>query len=122
MEIGLAELVGTAAGLGSASSFVPQAIKAWRDGDAGAISKHMYIITISAFCLWITYGVMIGSFPVIVFNIASLCLATFILLLKLRHERVFDARGDRSRCTDACAPVDGRSDVTERGGRGAGRG
>ena len=68
-------MLGTVAGLCSTTSFVPQVVKAWREGDTGAISKRMYLITVTAFALWIGYGALIGSWPVIVFNTASLLLA-----------------------------------------------
>jgi MtN3 and saliva related transmembrane protein len=87
MDFSLATLVGLVAGLCSTSSFVPQVLKAWREGDTEAISKRMYIVTVSAFTLWIAYGVMIESWPIIVFNIASLLLSGGILVLKLRHSR-----------------------------------
>lgn len=85
MPIPLPELVGTVAGIASTSSFIPQVVKAWRQGDTEAISKRMYVITVTAFSLWIAYGVMIGSVPIIVFNILSLVLSGTILALKLRH-------------------------------------
>lgn len=87
MDLSLATLVGLVAGLCSTSSFVPQVLKAWREGDTEAISKRMYIVTVSAFSLWIAYGVMIESWPIIIFNIASLALSGAILVLKLRQSR-----------------------------------
>ena len=81
----LAEPVGTAAGICSTSSFVPQVLKAWREGDTAAISKRMYVITVTAFSLWIVYGAMIESLPIVVFNTASLVLSTMILVLKMRR-------------------------------------
>lgn len=87
MDLSLASLVGLVAGLCSTSSFVPQVLKAWREGDTEAISKRMYIVTVSAFSLWIVYGVLIESWPIITFNIASLVLSGAILVLKLRSSR-----------------------------------
>lgn len=87
MEFSLASLIGVVAGLCSTSSFVPQVLKALREGDTEAISKRMYIVTVSAFSLWIAYGVMIESWPIIAFNIASLVLSGAILVLKVRSSR-----------------------------------
>jgi MtN3 and saliva related transmembrane protein len=84
MEGWLPTILGTVAGLLSTSSFVPQVIKAWREGNTEAISKRMYIVTVSAFVLWTIYGFVIGSLPIIVFNILSLVLSATILVLKLR--------------------------------------
>ena|SRR5215213_1840169 len=95
MEGGWLPLVlGTVAGLLSTSSFVPQVWKAWKEGHTEAISKRMYIVTVSAFTLWTIYGFVIGSWPIIVFNILSLILSSAILLLKVRNDR-------RARTSDA---------------------
>ena len=87
MDFSIAALVGTLAGICSTSSFIPQVIKVWREGDTEAISKKMYLVTVTAFSLWIIYGLMIGSMPIIVFNIASLALSATILAIKLRNVR-----------------------------------
>ena len=80
-------VLGTVAGLCTTACFVPQVWKIWREGDAEAISKRMYIVTVSAFVLWTVYGFVIGSLPIIVFNILSLALSATILVLKLRNDR-----------------------------------
>jgi MtN3 and saliva related transmembrane protein len=85
MEGWLPTILGTAAGLLSTSSFVPQVIKAWREGNTEAISKRMYVVTVSAFVLWTIYGFVIGSLPIIIFNLLSLGLSATILILKLRN-------------------------------------
>ena len=86
MESWWPTLLGAVAGLCSTGSFVPQVIKAWREGDTNAISKRMYVVTVSAFVLWIGYGLLIGSWPLIVFNIVSLLLSGTVLYLKIRGE------------------------------------
>jgi MtN3 and saliva related transmembrane protein len=87
MESWLPTLIGTAAGIASTTSFVPQVLKAWREGDTGAISKRMYLVTVTAFSLWIAYGFVIWSVPIIFFNSLSLVLSGTILVLKLRNDR-----------------------------------
>ena len=85
MEGWLPTILGTVAGTLSTASFVPQVIKAWKEGNTEAISKRMYIVTVSAFTLWIVYGFVLGSMPLIVFNALSLALSATILILKLRN-------------------------------------
>ena len=53
MEHRLPTVLGSIAGLLSTSSFVPQVMKAIREGDTAAISKRMYMVTVTAFVLWI---------------------------------------------------------------------
>jgi MtN3 and saliva related transmembrane protein len=83
----LPTFLATIAGILSTSSFVPQVLKAWRERDTAAISKRMYLVTVTAFVLWSAYGFLIGAWPLIVFNLLSLGLSGTILVLKLRNER-----------------------------------
>lgn len=87
MPIEMADVVGTAAGLCSMASFTPQLFKIWREKDASSISLRMYIVTVTGFTLWIVYGVLLTSFPVIVTNSVCLVLSGAILALKWRFSR-----------------------------------
>jgi MtN3 and saliva related transmembrane protein len=84
--------LGLAAGLCTSLSFVPQMIKAWREGDTEAISKRMYMASLIAYGLWIVHGLMIGSMPVILFNALNVVFAGIILALKLRSLNSAGAR------------------------------
>ncbi len=84
--------LGIAAGLCTSLSFLPQVIKAWREGDTEAISRRMYVVSLTAFGVWIVHGIMIGSLPVVLFNAVQLALAGTVLALKLR-DRDARARG-----------------------------
>lgn len=88
----LADVIGTGAALCSMASFVPQIIKIWRERDASSVSLRMYAVTVTGFALWIAYGCLIGSWPVIGSNIVCLALSATILLLKWR----FDHGGARA--------------------------
>ena len=86
MQSWITPVLGTVAGILSTASFVPQVVKAWREGDTHAISKRMYLVTVSAFTMWTIYGFLLGSWPLIVFNVLSLGLSGSILFLKLRNQ------------------------------------
>lgn len=77
--------VGMVAGALSTLSFAPQVLKAWREADTAAISLRMYIVTVIAFAMWIVYGVLIGSLPIIIFNALSLIMSGSILVMKIRN-------------------------------------
>ena len=87
MSHGWITLLGTAAGLCTTGSFVPQVIKAWRERDTHAISLRMYVVLIAGFVLWLGYGLLIGSWPIILVNIGNLVLSAAILWLKLRDSK-----------------------------------
>ena len=71
----LANILGTGAALCSMASFVPQILKIWRERDASSVSFRMYAVTVTGFSLWIAYGAMITSWPVVGSNIVCLALS-----------------------------------------------
>ncbi|MDB5450828.1 MAG: hypothetical protein JWQ52_1956 [Phenylobacterium sp.] len=83
----LANIVGTGAALCSMTSFGPQIVKIWRERDASSVSLRMYVVTVTGFSLWIAYGVLIQSWPVIGSNVVCLLMAATILVLKWRFEK-----------------------------------
>ena len=80
-------IVGTAAGLASTTSFAPQAWKIIKSKDVRSISAGMYGLTVSAFTLWTIYGMMSGSWPLILSNGICWCFSAFILAMKLAPQR-----------------------------------
>jgi MtN3 and saliva related transmembrane protein len=83
----LANAVGTLAALCSMTSFVPQIAKILRERDAESVSLRMYAVTVTGFTLWIVYGVLIESWPVVGANAVCLVLSATILALKWRFSR-----------------------------------
>ena len=81
----IVDMVGTAAGLCSMGSFVPQLIKIVRERRAEGVSLRTYLVTVTGFCLWIAYGCLLGSWPIAVSNSVSLLLSAAILVLTWRY-------------------------------------
>lgn len=69
----------------SMSSFIPQAIKIIHEHDASSVSLRMYVITVIGFGLWIAYGFLLKSWPLLASNVVNLSLSSFILTLKFRY-------------------------------------
>ncbi|HYQ48456.1 MAG TPA: SemiSWEET transporter [Thermodesulfovibrionales bacterium] len=80
-----ATLLGMAAGTLTTVSFLPQVIKAWRTRSTKDISTSMFFLFCTGIFLWILYGFLISSLPVIITNIVTFFLAFVILVLKLRN-------------------------------------
>lgn len=78
------ELIGYVAAILTTGAFVPQAIKTLRSRDTRGISTGMYAIFASGVALWLVYGVLTLSWPIILANGATLTLASMILVMKLR--------------------------------------
>lgn len=91
----LVTIVGAAAALASATSYTPQAFKIIRTREVKSISARGYCLAITAFSLWLTYGILRQDWPLIVTNTITLSLASFILTMKLlpqqKREKVADA-------------------------------
>jgi MtN3 and saliva related transmembrane protein len=45
----------------------------------------MYVVFAIGLCFWLAYGIVLGSWPIILSNIVTLALALVILALKIRH-------------------------------------
>jgi MtN3 and saliva related transmembrane protein len=79
-------LLGLLAGTLTTISFVPQLLKTWRTKSAKDMSLPMLISFCLGVFLWLVYGILLPSTPVIVANFITLILALMILGLKLRYE------------------------------------
>lgn len=63
-------------------SFLPQVIKIWKSRSAKDISTLMYITYGISVILWLIYGVIIQSLPLIVAEILTFILIVIILMMK----------------------------------------
>ncbi|MFH0832844.1 MAG: SemiSWEET transporter [Candidatus Aenigmatarchaeota archaeon] len=79
-------ILGLVTGALATISFLPQVIKVWKTKSTKDISLGMYLIFCTASFLWIVYGTLINSIPVMVTNIAILILALIILAFKLKYK------------------------------------
>ncbi|MBI3569816.1 MAG: SemiSWEET transporter [Gammaproteobacteria bacterium] len=80
------DLLGLVAGTLTTAAFVPQVVKAWRTRSTSDISLGMFVLFNVGLVLWLAYGVIIGSWPVVLTNVVTLVLALTILFLKLRYK------------------------------------
>ncbi len=78
-----ATLLGAAAAVTSIASFAPQAWKIIITRDVSGVSKSMYCLTVATFGLWLTYGLVLSNWALIISNLICLILAGFILFILL---------------------------------------
>lgn len=79
------ELIGGAAATITTLCWVPQALKVIRTRETKAISLVMYCMLAIGVALWLVYGLMIHSWPLIGANAVTLVPVLVILGMKLRH-------------------------------------
>ena len=79
------ELIGYMAATLTTVSFVPHALHSFKTKDVSGISLGMYSIFTLGIALWLTYGLLISAWPIVIANVITLALASLILALKLRY-------------------------------------
>lgn len=91
LSISTATLVGGIAAICTTAAFVPQLIRVWRLKRADEISLVTYLIFSVGMAIWLVYGILIDSWPVILANAITLVIAGCILTLKIRWDRASPA-------------------------------
>ena len=80
-----AEQIGFLAALLTTSAFVPQAWMTVRTRDTRSISLAMYVVFNIGIAMWLAYGVLIDSRPMIWANVITLLLSMTILAVKWQN-------------------------------------
>src|ERR1051325_5090450 len=65
-------------------SFLPQAIRILRSRSARDVSLVMYLMMTCGSCMWLVYGLFLGSLSLILSNAVGLLLVGSVLALKLQ--------------------------------------
>ncbi|MBD0258755.1 MAG: SemiSWEET transporter [Cytophagales bacterium] len=84
MTIEWNDLLGMGAGALTAASRVPQIVKTWKTRTAGGLSLTMYAMLCTGFLLWLTYGIMTESIPIVLSNLVSLGFNAVLLVFRFR--------------------------------------
>jgi MtN3 and saliva related transmembrane protein len=99
----LVTIVGSCAAILSTASFAPQAWRVIRTRDVAGLSSGMYVLTVSGFALWLTYGILRYDWALIVPNTLCLILSLFILAMIVASDRT---RNKVSEKIESALPVD----------------
>ena len=79
-------LVGSLAAACTTISFVPQVVKVYRTKETRDLSLLMYVIFSAGVFLWLCYGVMTKSLPIMIANFITLIFSLYIVAMKIRGE------------------------------------
>ncbi|HEY9167513.1 MAG TPA: SemiSWEET transporter [Candidatus Kryptonia bacterium] len=82
----MTETIGFLAAILTTTAFIPQFLKVWKTRSTKDISLRMYLMLCAGVFLWLIYGVLLNSLPIILANGVTLVLTLAILGLKLRHK------------------------------------
>jgi MtN3 and saliva related transmembrane protein len=86
-------LVGLLAGVLTTIAFVPQLLKIYATKSGKDVSARMFVIFSVGVALWLAYGILIRSLPMIIANVVTLGLAIAIMGLKIYYARRERAAG-----------------------------
>ena len=78
------DLIGSVAAVLTTASFIPQAWHSFKTRDVSGISLGMYSVFTVGVALWLLYGMLLQSWPLMIANTITLLLASAILGMKLR--------------------------------------
>lgn len=79
--MGPLNLVGNLAAFCTTIAYVPQIIKIWRQGGED-LSYPMLLLYLAGILLWLTYGLILHSTPIIWANVATAILVAVAVVLK----------------------------------------
>lgn len=85
MTVNFTEMVGSLAALLTTLAFVPQVVKTLRTRQTRDISLSMWSLFCAGVAMWLVYGLLLGAWPVILANAATLLLAGIVLAVKLAN-------------------------------------
>jgi MtN3 and saliva related transmembrane protein len=80
----LSTWIGSAAAILTTIAFIPQAWKAWHIKHTADISLGMYVLFTIGVALWLVYGILLESWPIIIANSVTLIFAGIVLAMKIK--------------------------------------
>ena len=79
------DLLGFAAAIGTTGGFVPQVLKSLRTRRVKDLSWGMLLLFTAGIFLWLVYGVLTSSLPLIAANAVTLALVLVLVGLKSKY-------------------------------------
>jgi MtN3 and saliva related transmembrane protein len=79
--------LGLLAGFLTTIGFLPQIVKGYRSKSMGDLSLFMPILIGIGLFIWLIYGILLDSLPLILWNAVALALNLIIIVLILRYGR-----------------------------------
>ena len=94
---GWIDSIGLVAGLLTTTAFIPQVLKIYRTKSGKDISGRMFSLFSAGIVLWLVYGILLHSLPLILSNVVTLILSLTIIALKFRYREPPDDNPEAAR-------------------------
>jgi MtN3 and saliva related transmembrane protein len=80
--------IGYVAGFLTTLSFVPQVLRAYRTRSVNDLSWIWLLIFMSGLAGWLTYGLILNDWPMILANTMTISLCAVLMLMKVRFRNL----------------------------------
>jgi len=81
------EIIGFMAGILTSINMIPQIIQSIKTKKVEDVSLWMFVIYDAGLVLWVTYGVMIKSYPIIIMDGAACLCSLLMTYIKIRYNK-----------------------------------
>ncbi len=86
MVSNLPEFVGYMAAVTGTICWIPQTLKVWKTRETKDLSLWANLLVLSTVILWLLYGLLVASWPLIVGNVISVLAVGAIVIAKLIYK------------------------------------
>jgi MtN3 and saliva related transmembrane protein len=83
--MGIADIIGFTAAIICSIAMLPQVVKIYRTKETHDLSLGAFAAMGTGLFLWLVYGLLIHSVPVIFGNAVGLSLVLYVIIMKLIH-------------------------------------
>ncbi len=80
-------ILGLAAGFITTLGYAPQIVKGYRTGRMDDVSIFMPTLLMLGLGLWLSYGIVVSDFPIILWNAVAVVLNFIIIMMKLHYDK-----------------------------------
>ena len=84
-ELDFTTILGFAAAILSTFAGIPQMVKAWRTRSTGDLSLMFLLMALAGCLLWLVYGFLLDSLPIISANLVGITVLGTTLYFKFRY-------------------------------------
>lgn len=81
----ITESIGSLAAILTTACYLPQVWHTWKTKDVAGISLMMYVALFGGVMLWLVYGILRETWPLVVSNLITLGMLGAIMTMKLKY-------------------------------------
>jgi len=82
----MVDFIGYLAAILGTICWLPQTIKTWKTRETKDLSLSANLLILATVSLWLIYGILLGSMPLIIANVVSILLVGAIVSAKLIYK------------------------------------